>query len=105
MVVLSYVIGSDGMISDAKIVISSGTPDFDAQVLTNYAQRLFRPAELAGKPVASRVAMRAVFVRSTGLGLLSIERDLPVHMVSDWIKYSQYLDSQYLWSGIGPVAT
>ncbi|HEY1707048.1 MAG TPA: TonB family protein [Rhizomicrobium sp.] len=55
--VLTFVVKADGSVADARIAVSSGSADFDADLLDMMSHRYFGPAQLNGKPVAARVAM------------------------------------------------
>ncbi|HEY1707046.1 MAG TPA: tetratricopeptide repeat protein [Rhizomicrobium sp.] len=86
-VVLTYIIGSDGSVSDEKIVLSSGMPDFDAKVLASFSRRPYRPAEVDGKPIAVRVATRAYYWQSAAIGRLpDIEQDGFIYQLTDWLN-------------------
>jgi tetratricopeptide (TPR) repeat protein len=52
------VIGVDGSVSNSKIDVSSGSPEFDAAALVEASRQFFYPAKAYGKPVAVRVRMK-----------------------------------------------
>jgi TonB family protein len=58
MATVSYLIDTDGRVSDTRIDHSSGSKAIDATALTIYKSCTFKPALAEGKPVQAWIALK-----------------------------------------------